>query len=110
MKSTVIRTSVNIFESSKRDKPQYFVDKVKDKRRTKNSELAKVQEDLYGNKFGMLKQEYKTRWSSTHTCGLSLMKDQEIIQQFCVQERMTDVEGNHFKMGVDDWDIIFPWT
>jgi hypothetical protein len=34
------------------------------------------------------------------------MKDQEIIQQFCVQERMTDVEGNHFKMGVDDWDII----
>ena len=33
-KSTVIRTSVNIFEVSKNDKPQYFVDKVKDKRRT----------------------------------------------------------------------------
>jgi len=29
------------------------------------SELAKVQEDLYGNKLGMLKQECKTRWSST---------------------------------------------
>ena len=43
---------------------------------------------------------------STHNCGLSLMKAQESIQQFCVQERMTDVEGNHFKMGVDDWDII----
>jgi hypothetical protein len=70
------------------------------------SELAKVQEDLYGNKLGMLKQECKTRWSSTHNCGLSLMKAQESIQQFCVQERMTDVEGNHFKMGVDDWDII----
>ena len=54
-----------IFEASKRDKPQYFVDKVKDKRRTKNSELEKVQEDLYGNKLGMLKQECKTRWSST---------------------------------------------
>ena len=34
VKSTVIRTSVIIFESSKRDKSQYFVDKVKDKRRT----------------------------------------------------------------------------
>ncbi len=31
-KSTAIRTSVNIFEVSKRDKPQYFVDVVKDKR------------------------------------------------------------------------------
>ena len=30
----------------------------------------------------------------------------ESSQQFCVQQRMTDVEGNHFKMGVDDWDII----
>ena len=38
-KSTVIRTSVNIFEVSKRDNPQYFVDVVKDKRRTKNSDL-----------------------------------------------------------------------
>ena len=28
VKSTAIRTSVNIFEASKRDKPQYFVDKV----------------------------------------------------------------------------------
>ncbi len=38
-KSTVIHTSVNIFEASKRDKPQYFVDKVKDKRRNKNNNL-----------------------------------------------------------------------
>ena len=34
-KSDVIWSSVNIFEESKRDKPQYFVDVVKDKRRTK---------------------------------------------------------------------------
>ncbi len=34
------------------------------------------------------------------------MKTQENIQQFCVQERIADVEGNHFKMGVDGWDII----
>jgi hypothetical protein len=39
VKSPVIHTSVNIFETSKRDKPQYFVDKVKDKRRTKNNNL-----------------------------------------------------------------------
>ncbi len=39
VKSTVIRTSVNIFEVSKRDKSQYFVDKVKDKRRNKNNNL-----------------------------------------------------------------------
>jgi hypothetical protein len=39
VKSTVIRTSVNIFETSKRDKTQYFVDKVKDKRRTKNNNV-----------------------------------------------------------------------
>ncbi len=57
-----------------------------------HSDLPKEQEDLYGNKLGMLKQECKTRWTSTHNC--------------CVQERLTDVEGNHFKMGVDDWDII----
>ncbi len=38
-KSTAIRTSVNIFEESKRDNPQYFVDVVKDKRRTKNNNL-----------------------------------------------------------------------
>ena len=38
-KSTVIHTSVNIFEESKRDKPQYFVDVVKDERRTKNNNL-----------------------------------------------------------------------
>jgi hypothetical protein len=37
VKSTVIHTSVNIFETSKKDKPQYFVDKVKDKRRTKTN-------------------------------------------------------------------------
>ncbi len=39
MKSTVIHTSVNIFEVSKRDKSQYCVDKVKDKRRNKNNNL-----------------------------------------------------------------------
>ena len=39
VKSTVIRTSVNIFEASKRDKTQYFFDKVKDKRRTKNNNI-----------------------------------------------------------------------
>ena len=33
VKPTVIHTSVNIFETSKRDKPQYFVDVVKDKQR-----------------------------------------------------------------------------
>ena len=38
-KSTAIRTSVNIFEVSKRDKSQYFVGKVEDKRRTKNNNL-----------------------------------------------------------------------
>ena len=38
-KSTVIHASVNIFEVSKRDKTQYFVDKVKYKRRTKNNNL-----------------------------------------------------------------------
>jgi hypothetical protein len=39
VKSTAIRTSVNIFEVSKGDKTQYFVDKVKDKRRNKNNNL-----------------------------------------------------------------------
>ena len=39
VKSTVIRTSVNIFEVSKRDQPLYCVDKVKDKRRNKNNNL-----------------------------------------------------------------------
>jgi hypothetical protein len=39
VKSTEIHTSVNIFEESKRDKSQYFVDKVKDKRRTKNNNV-----------------------------------------------------------------------
>ncbi len=39
VKSTTIHTSVNIFEVSKRDKSPYFVDKVKDKRRTKNNNL-----------------------------------------------------------------------
>ena len=37
-KSGVIRSSVNIFEVSRRDKPQFFVDVVKDKR-TKNNIL-----------------------------------------------------------------------
>ena len=65
-----------------------------------------VKEDLYGNKLGMLTQECKTRWSATHIMGLSLMKAQESIQQFCVQEKLTDVDGKNFKMGVEDWDII----
>jgi hypothetical protein len=39
IKSIQFNSSVNIFETSKRDKPQYFVDKVKDKRRTKNNNL-----------------------------------------------------------------------
>ncbi len=39
VKSTVILTSMNIFETSNRDKSQYFVDKVKDKRRKKNNDL-----------------------------------------------------------------------
>ena len=43
VKSTAIRTSVNIFETSKSDEEQYFVaslvDKVKDKRRNKNNNL-----------------------------------------------------------------------
>ena len=39
VKSTAIRTSVNIFEVSKSDNPQHFVDKVKDKRRTKGNNL-----------------------------------------------------------------------
>jgi len=38
-KSTAIRTSVNIFEASKSGKTEYFVDKVKDKRRTKGNNL-----------------------------------------------------------------------
>jgi hypothetical protein len=39
VKSTVIHTSVNLFEVSKKDNPQYFVDKMKDKRRNKNNNL-----------------------------------------------------------------------
>ncbi len=39
VKSTEILTSVNIFEVSKSDKSPYFVDKVKDKRRTKGNNL-----------------------------------------------------------------------
>jgi len=38
-KSIVIRSSVNIFQVSKSEKSQYFVDVVKDKRRTKNNNL-----------------------------------------------------------------------
>jgi hypothetical protein len=39
VKSTEIHISVNIFETSKRDKPQYLVDKVKEKRWNKNNNL-----------------------------------------------------------------------
>ena len=42
VKSTATRTSVNIFEASKSDKTEYFVDKVKDKMFTK----VIVQQDL----------------------------------------------------------------
>ena len=55
-KSTAIRTSVNIFEASKRDKPHNFVDVVKDKRRTKNNNLEfRVMCD--GSPYGRLYQE-----------------------------------------------------
>jgi hypothetical protein len=40
-KSAVIRSSVNIFQVSKRDKPQYFVDVVKDKRKVFTSNLLR---------------------------------------------------------------------
>ena len=35
----VIRNNANIFETSRKNKTQYFVDVVKDKRRTKNNNL-----------------------------------------------------------------------
>ena len=35
----VIRSNANIFETSRKNKTQYFVDVVKDKRRTKNNNL-----------------------------------------------------------------------
>ena len=38
-KGRTVSDDVNIFETSKRDKPQYCVDKVKDKRRNKNNNL-----------------------------------------------------------------------
>ncbi len=40
--------------------------------------------------------------------GLSLMETQESIQQVCVQEKVTDVDGKHskVKIRVEDWDII----
>ncbi len=42
----VIRTSVNIFEVVRRDNPQYFVDVVKDKWRTKNNNLEFLSGDV----------------------------------------------------------------
>ena len=34
--------------------------------------------------------------------GLSLMKVQERIQQFCVQKKRSHVDGKHFKMDVEN--------
>ncbi len=48
VKSTVIHTSVNIFEVSKRDKTQYFVDILKDKRRTKTVSLQMCRKTCTG--------------------------------------------------------------
>ena len=65
-----------------------------------------MQEELYDHKLGMLQQECKTRWSSTHAMGASLMTAQESVQMYCVKEQMTDGDGNKFNMSFEDWDII----
>ena len=48
------------------------------------SELAKVQEDLYGNKLRMFRKTFS----------------------FFVREKMTEVDDKHFKMGAEGWDIV----
>jgi hypothetical protein len=76
VKSTVIHTSVNIFEESKRDKPQYFVDKVKDKRRNKNNNL----EFLIGWR-GFPEPKNDTWESLGHLCTTSLMTVTTVVKQ-----------------------------
>ena len=56
------------------------------------NDLGQVQEELYDHKLGMLQQECKTRWSSTHAMGDSLMTAQESVQMHCVKEQMTDLQ------------------
>ena len=70
------------------------------------NDLGQVQEELYDHKLGMLQQECKTRWSSTHAMGDSLMTAQENVQMYCVKEQITDGDGNKFNMSFEDWDII----
>jgi hypothetical protein len=72
----VIHTSVNIFEESKRDKPQYFVDKVKDKRRNKNNNL----EFLIGWR-GFPEPKNDTWESLGHLCTTSLMTVTTVVKQ-----------------------------
>ena len=48
-----------------------------------NSEVGPsdtVQTELYDRPLASVKQEFKTRWSSTHGMGESLMKVQESVQ------------------------------
>jgi hypothetical protein len=66
------------------------------------NDLGQVQEELYDHKLGMLQQECKTRWSSTHAMGVSLMTVQESVQMYCVKEQMTDGHGNQFNMSFED--------
>ena len=70
------------------------------------NDLGQVQEEMYNRKLGMLQQECKTRWSSTHAMGDSLMTVQESVKMYCVKEQMTDGDGNKFNMSFEDWDII----
>ena len=53
---------MNIFEVSKRDKSQYFVDKVKDKRRTKNNNLE----------FHSLDKTFVLFWGAYHAVSTAL--------------------------------------
>jgi hypothetical protein len=46
------------------------------------NDLGQVQEELYDHKLGMLQQECKTRWSSMHAMGDSLMTVQESVQMY----------------------------
>ena len=70
------------------------------------NDLGQVQEELYDHKLGMLHQECKTRWSSRHGMGDSLMTVQESVQMYCVKEQMTDGDGNKFNISFEDWDLI----
>ncbi len=70
------------------------------------NDLGQVQQELYDHKLGMLQQECKTRWSSTHAMGDSLMTAKESVQMYCLKEQMTDGDGNKFNMSFEDWDVI----